>query len=453
MPSVFKLEIPKFVTFIIQRLHHSGHDAYIVGGAVRDACLRRPISDWDVATSALPEEIKSIFSDIRFFYLKHGTVTLIDSGKRFEVTSFRGIKDLLEDDLARRDFTINAMAYDLDKAQFRDPSGGLSDLKQKEIRAVGDPAARFQEDPLRLVRAVTLASELGFRIVPDTLDSVTKLAPLLRYVAPERIRGELMRILVSTKPSTGFKLMVRTNLLKQVIPELLDGYLKRQNAHHRHTIFRHIMETVDGVRPDPVLRLTALFHDIAKPRVRDKADGKWRFFGHETMGATLAGEIMDRLRFRKDMTRMVTNLVRNHMINYDRGWSDAAVRRLIRGVGVYQITDLLMFRRADLLAHGLPSDEAADPLALLKELQERVREQLRGSVPTKTSDLPINGFKVMEILGLPSGPEIGEVLNNLMEKVTDRPELNDEKRLIELLRQMKRHRPPVDPHGQAHESA
>ena len=430
---MIKLQIPEFISFILNRLKQDGHQAFIVGGAVRDACLQRPITDWDVATSAQPEQIKTLFCNLRLFALKHGTVTLVDSGRHFEVTTFKGRENSLQDDLAHRDFTINAMAFDPEKTELLDPFAGHRDIGRRIIRAVGSPETRFHEDPLRLLRAVRIFAELGFRIEDETLISLIRMASLIQDVAQERIREELMKILMSPKPSAGFNLMVRTPLLKHLIPELLEGYRKQQNAYHRYTIFKHVMETIDIVEPTPILRLTALLHDIAKPRVRKKVDGQWRFHGHEAASAILAEEVMERLKFSRDMAGKTANLIRHHFIRYDSGWSDGAVRRFIRRVGLEQVMDLLVFRRADILAHGL-IDQKFD---LLMELEKRVKDQIKGPVATQTQDLALDGTRVMEILGLSPGPKVGEVLNVLMEKVTDHPELNTERRLEDILEQMK----------------
>ena len=227
--------------------------------------------------------------------------------------------------------------------------------------------------------------------------------------------------------------MVRTGLLRQILPELLEGYLKRQNAYYRYTIYRHIMETIDRVDPDPILRLIALLHDIAKPRTRGKIKGEWRFFGHEEASARLAKEIMLRLKFGNDMIGKVTNLIAHHMVGYDPVWSDGAVRRLIRRVGPENIGRLLSFRRADLLAHGLKDQK----LKLLSELEKRVEGLRERPLVERTCDLAIDGYEVMEVLGLNPGPEVGEALEVLMEKVTDHPELNTQERLIALLKGMK----------------
>jgi len=430
------MDIPKFVMAIFKRLQASGHQAYIVGGAVRDICLHRPVTDWDVATSAPPAKVRSLFRDIRNFSLRHDTVTLVDAAHLYEVTTYKGSRGFghtIEEDLRHRDFTINSMAYDVGKKTILDPNKGGEDLLQKFVRAVGDPERRFREDPLRLLRAVRLAAELRFRIEQKTLETISMMADQLINVAHERIREELMKILMSPRPSHGFNLMKRTGLLRQILPELLEGYLKRQNAYHRYTIYKHIMETVDRVAPDPILRLIALLHDIAKPRTREKVKGEWRFFGHEEASARLAKEIMLRLKFGNDMIGEVTNLIAHHMVGYDPVWSDGAVRRLIRRVGPENMDHLLSFRRADLLAHGLKDQK----LKLLSGLEKRVDGLSEKPFVMKARDLAIDGHEVMEVLGLRPGSEVGKALGVLMEKVTDHPELNTQESLIAILQGMK----------------
>ena len=423
-------DIPGFVRLIVERLKAAGHEAYVVGGAVRDVFLNRPVKDWDVVTSALAGTIKSIFQDQRQFALRHDTVTLIYSNAQFEVTPFRGAENDLFGDLSRRDFTIDAMAFELDESKVIDPFHGESDIRRRVLRGVGNPRDRFQEDPLRLLRCIRLAAELRFRIDTETRTALSETAPLLSSVAPERTRDELMKILMTPRPSRSFYLMARTGILESFLPELIQGYLKRQNHYHRYTIFRHILETVDHVEQDPVLRLAALLHDIAKPRTRIKKGGEWRFYGHEEEGALLAEQILTRLRLSKEVTRRATHLIRHHMIGYDSAWSDAAIRRLMRRVGTENIHDLLALRRADLLAHGLTKQD----LVLTDELEQRVAEQIRRKVPTGRSDLAVDGNMVMEITGLSAGPAVGRVLRELNEKVLDHPELNNREDLTAILK-------------------
>ncbi len=428
------MEFPHILLIILDRLHRSGFEAYVVGGAIRDTCLGREPMDWDVATSAPFEAIKQIFHDMRFFTLKHGTVTIVDDGYHFEVTPFRGPQNVpktIINDLRRRDFTIDAMAYDATREEILDPLEGRADISRKTVRAVGDPAERFREDPLRLLRAVRLATENNFQIEPNTMTAISLMAEQVSSVAQERIRDELMYILMSRRPSKGFNLMLRTGLIRWVVPELMEGHLKKQHTRHSYTIYKHILETIDRVGPDPVLRLCALLHDIAKPRVRKKINGEFRFIGHEKASAELAKEILRRLRFSNGMIGQVINLISHHPVPYHSNWSDGAVRRLIRRVGLENMEALISFRSADLLAHGR-GDEGQP---LLTELKERVKKITEGPFPRMTRDLAIDGHRVMATLGLRTGPEVGRVLDVLMEKVTDQPELNTEEGLVNLLKQ------------------
>jgi poly(A) polymerase/tRNA nucleotidyltransferase (CCA-adding enzyme) len=325
------------------------------------------------------------------------------------------------------------MAFDTRRKRILDPHGGRKDIRRRLIRAVGDPEERFREDPIRLLRAVRLSVALGFTIEQNTLDTLSSMAGMAASVARERIRDELMKILLCPRPSLGFDLMRKTGLLEEFLPELMEGYRKRQNRYHRYTIYRHIMETVDGVEPDPVLRLTALLHDIAKPRVRRKKKGVWRFTGHEEASAKLAGEIMARLKFSKAMIKKIVNLIEHHMIWYRPEWRDGAVRRLIRRVGDDNIGRLIAFRRADLIAHGITDHK----IGRLSDLEKRVGDLHKDPSVRGTVDLAIDGRRIMALQGLPPGPEVGKRLKRLMERVTDHPELNTEEGLIALLKKLK----------------
>lgn len=432
-----KPKIPEFVLTILNRLKNSGHEAFIVGGAVRDMIMSRPVMDWDITTSAAPEKIVTIFQDTRHFALKHDTVTLVADGKLYEVTPFRTASEYgtsLEEDLGYRDFTVNAMAYEPEKAVTIDPYGGRKDIERKLVRAVDNPRERFLEDPLRLLRAVRVAVDLRFKIEDGTRAVVTEMADQIAGVAKERVRDELMKILMCPRPSMGFNLMKRVALLDFFLPELLEGYGGKQNPqYHRYTIFKHVMETVDRVEADPVMRLTALLHDIAKPRVREKIAGKFRFYGHEEASADLAAEIMGRLKFSNDMVGQVSHLIRHHMIGYDSKWGDSAVRRLIRRVGPEDMDRFLAFRRADLLAHGIEDIQ----MHLLTELEARVRKMIDKPLAVTPEDLAVNGNTVMEVLNLSPGPRIGKILEQLTEKVIDHPNWNTREKLLALLAEMK----------------
>jgi len=436
-------KIPSPVIRVVKILRQRGHNAYIVGGALRDLLLGIDAVDWDVATSAHFSETTKIFSGYRHFILKDQILTLLQEGSRIEITSFRGPDrhDLIQD-LARRDFTINAIAYEILEQTLIDPFQGQKDLSNKIIRAVGNPQDRFKEDPLRMLRGIRLACELSspgvkgfYKIAPDTLRAIDQLKGLIGQVAPERIREELMRILLSWKPSYGFGLMRKTGLLAILFPELMEGYRKRQNRFHRYTIFRHVMETVDNIRAEPLLRLAALLHDVGKPRCRKKEKGQWRFIGHERLGAQMARSIMDGFRFSKTLTDKVVTLVGHHEILYRPDWSDAAVRRLIRKVGPELIGHLVELRRADLKAHGDVGGKITEPI---DELARRIDCVLRSDeLVLGPSQLAIDGTVVMEALGIPPSPLVGKILKKLVEMVTDNPALNNRGDLLNLLKGMK----------------
>ena len=426
--------IPQSVRFLIGRLERANHRAYVVGGAVRDICLKRPVTDWDLATSASVAALPEIFRDTSHYTPGRGTVTVVMEGQPYEITTFRGAAKTLFSDLSERDLTVNAMALDPSTGEILDPHNGRRDLKKRILRAVLDPGDRFREDPLRLLRTVRLAAQLNFRIHPETRKAISALAPLLITAAPERIREELMKILMVPRPSKGFNTLITLGLLKEFLPELLEGRLMRQNRYHRFTVLKHVLVTVDNVKATPLLRLTALLHDVAKPRVRIKEDGTWRFNGHEKASARLAEKIMQRMKFSNQMIGDVTHLIENHLIGYNPKWTDAAVRRLIKRVGPDHMADLMTFRRADILAHGKQNSNQD----LLLELDQRIQRQLASAPPIQLSDLAVDGHTVMSVTGLSPGPAVGKILNRLGHKVLERPRWNRKEKLLEILKNMKK---------------
>lgn len=442
--SVERLEkaLPPFVRGVLERLGRAGHKAFVVGGAVRDAWLGRGIQDWDVATDAGAERIQELFSHVRSFRLSHETVTLVFNGVLYEVTPFRGGRKApgtLEEDLSHRDFTLDAMAYDPWLRIVLDPHQGGKDMAARIIRAVGRPEDRFREDPLRMLRAARLAATLAFRIEPESLRAMKTLADGIAGVAVERVRDELTKLLLADRPSAGLRILHRSGLMERILPELVEGHLKRQNEYHRHTILKHVMETVDRVESTTILRWTALLHDVAKPRLRTKVEGRWRFTGHEEAGAELAGLILKRLRMDHALIDRVTHLIRHHVIGYGPEWSDAAVRRLIRRVGRSHIRELLAFRKADIRAHGQPDSQGG----LLDELERRVEEAMSQPLVTRIRDLALNGRDVMEIAGLQPGPEVGRILEMLCDRAAAEPSLNTRKGLAALVQaESKRTTPP-----------
>jgi poly(A) polymerase/tRNA nucleotidyltransferase (CCA-adding enzyme) len=428
--AIDKDKIPAVVSGITTKLLANGYQAFLVGGAIRDFLLGVQAKDWDVATNATPEEIRRLFSTTRSFHLKHGTITLVAGGKHIEVTTFRAPAGGIEEDLAHRDFTINAVAYDLMGERIIDPFGGMKDIRRKVVRAVLDPIGRFREDPLRMMRAIRFSQELGYSLDPQTLGAITAFSHALSGVAAERIRDELIRVLMVTRPSVGFNLMRKTGILRVILPELMEGYRKRQNNFHRYTIYRHIMETLDAIESEPALRLAALFHDIAKPRVRKEVEGRWRFFSHAAASAELAGQIMMRLRFSNTLTARVSVVVARHMFDYRTELSDKAIRRFIIRVGAEHVDDLIRLRKADDRAHGWGQDHGDR----IEEFSRRVHVQMRSSPPLRISDLPLTGHDVMAITGIPPGPQVGQILNQLLEAVIEHPEYNQRETLIQMVK-------------------
>jgi tRNA nucleotidyltransferase (CCA-adding enzyme) len=429
-------KIPDIVLMISGRLIESGYQAFVVGGAIRDSLLSFQVRDWDVATDATPDTIHDLFSEMTRFDLKHGTVTLVSKGRHFEVTTFRGAGRFslhIEEDLAHRDLTFNAMAYDISNKRIIDPFEGQRDLERKVVRAVLNPSERFHEDPLRMMRVIRFSLELGYAIEPETLMAIKPMAEAIDIIAKERVRDELLKILLARRPSAGFHLMRKSGLLKRILPELVEGYRKQQNNYHKYTIYRHTMETVDSIKSDPFLRLSALFHDIAKPQVRKKVNGRWRFFDHAPASAELTKEIMIRLKFSNERITRVTHLIAHHMFDYKQAVSDKAVRRFIKRIGADNVDDLIALRKADDLAHGWGRDFEKD----IEKFKNRIDSQIKKSYPFTISDVAVNGHDVMNILGLQPGQKVGQILNQLLEMVIERPDYNQKHKLIKILQDMK----------------
>jgi tRNA nucleotidyltransferase (CCA-adding enzyme) len=454
-------QVPPDVLKVCQRLHAAGHEAHLVGGGVRDMLLGRVPADFDVATDAVPEAVLELFGN-RFAVptgLKHGTVTVLTDTappRHVEVTTFRGEGEYLDgrrpssvtyvkslkDDLARRDFTMNAVAYDPLADAITDPFDGRRDLSQGLIRAVGDPIARFREDGLRPMRAVRQAAQLAFDIDPPTKASIEPTLDVVRKVSAERLRDELLKLLAAPQPSRGLTLMRDTGLLGVVIPELLEGVGCTQNRFHKHDVFDHTLHVVDDTRGDAILRLGALLHDVGKPRARqprEGAPGEYSFFQHEYVGAEMADEICRRLKLANAERERVVGIVKNHMFFYQPDWTDGTVRRFVRRVGGHDaLDDLFALRAGDVTGRGF----GEDPEKELGELRSRVASVAAEDAALKVGDLAINGADVMRVAGIPPGRIIGQVLEKLLERVIDDPALNEKEKLEalvpEILRELKK---------------
>ncbi len=431
-----ELRVPSDVVEVIERLKADGFEAYVVGGCVRDALLHVEPNDWDVATNALPPEIQKLFR--RSLYTnRFGTVIVQTPKREVEVTTYRVESDYsdhrhpdavafthsLYEDLARRDFTINAMAWD---GRLVDPFGGARDLGGGLVRAVRDPAERFREDGLRMLRAVRFASTLGFGIEESTAVAIRSNAELLRAVSGERVQEELKKVLAVPKPSGAFQLMAGLGLAAVIFPELEAGKRIPQEKAAAQDVFEHSLATLDATpQDDLVLRLAGLLHDIGKPDTHQ--DG--HFYQHEYVGEAKARAILRRWKFPNHVVTAVAHLVRNHMFWYQDEWTDAAVRRFIRKVGLENIQTLFALRRADNIGSG-----ARQPrMVKLEQLWRRVEQEIARRSAFSLRDLKVNGNDVMNELQIPPGPTVGRALDWLFERVLDDPGLNEPGRLLGLI--------------------
>jgi tRNA nucleotidyltransferase (CCA-adding enzyme) len=449
--------IPADVLAVCRCLRGAGHEAHLVGGGVRDMLLGRAPADYDVATDAVPETVIDLFGKTfaKPTGLKHGTVTVVTDTKpprHVEVTTFRGEGEYLDgrrpssvtyvkslaDDLGRRDFTMNAVAYDPIADVVTDPFDGRGDLSRGIIRAVGDPVTRFREDGLRPMRAVRQAAQLVFDIDPPTKAAIEPTLDVFRKVSAERIRDELLKMLAAPQPSRGLRLMRETGLLGEVLPELLEGVDCVQNRFHKHDVFNHTLHVVDQTEGDPIRRLGALLHDVGKPRARqprEGAPGEFSFFQHEYVGADMADAICRRLKLANAERERVVGIVRNHMFFYSPEWTDGTVRRFVRRVGGHEaLDDLFALRAGDVVGRGF----GEDPETELGELRNRVAAVAAADAALKVTDLKIGGADVMRILGVPPGPVIGEVLEKLLERVIDDQSLNTPETLEALVPEIAR---------------
>jgi len=462
-----KFGIPKEVLEVAQKLEEAGFEAYLVGGCVRDILLNREPKDWDIATNAKPEEIQKLFSSFAgatedklatVYDNEFGTVgikTGSDDPKLriVEVTTYRiegkytdkrhpdeiKFAKNIEDDLSRRDFTINAMALEirnwkLEISKIADPFDGQKDLKNKTIRTVGDSDDRFNEDALRLMRAVRFAAELRFAIEEETFDAVKKNAGLLEMIAKERIRDEFEKMIMAKDAADGIELLESAGLLKYIIPELREGINIKQNLHHIYTVWEHALKTLDyAAKKDYSLevRLASLFHDIGKPKSKRGEGPDSTFYGHEVVSAKMAVKILDRLRFSKALIEKVAHLVRYHMFYYNVGdVTEAGVRRFLARVGPENVDDLIKVREADRIGSGVPK---AVPYKLrhLLFMIEKVKKD-----PILPKMLKLNGNELMELLKIQPGPKVGFILSILLEDVLDDPKRNEKeylsKRAVEI---------------------
>ncbi|HEX3343878.1 MAG TPA: HD domain-containing protein, partial [Polyangiaceae bacterium] len=380
--------------------------------------------------------------------LEHGTVTVVKEGHHYEVTTLRGegtysdgrrpdwveFVDDITRDLARRDFTVNAIALDPLDGKLIDPFDGRGDLQRGLLRAVGDPRARFSEDGLRVLRAARFVATLELSLDPATEAAIAPTLDTYRKVAAERVRDEWLKTMKAARPSRAFDVMLRTGMLAVTCPEMVEGVGMEQNKWHAYDVWRHGMECMDACDADPVLRIAAMLHDVGKPRTRawSEKTEDYTFYDHDRVGAEVAAPIVERLRFSNEERERIVALVRFHLFHYSDEWSDAAVRRWIRRVGADRLSDLYVLNQADVRAKG--RDFAPD-LAALAALQAHVARVLAEGAALSTRDLKVNGRDLMNELGVKPGRIIGEIFESLLDAVTTDPTLNDRDRLIERARE------------------
>ncbi len=445
-------KIPPYVFWILKQFKKNQHEAFIVGGCVRDLFLEREAKDWDITTNALPEKIISIFENegMKVVYKNHfGTVTVIDTSKKedelrsVEITPFRiegkyqdarhpekiQFSQSIHEDLKRRDFTINAIAYDPIQDIFVDDYSGIEDIKKGIIRTVGKAKDRFGEDALRMMRAVRFASQLGFFIEEKTMGGIKENAALLKKISKERIRDEFTKIVDAPYAKDGIESLKNLSLLDQFIPELLENVGIEQGGSHKFDVWNHLLYSLEHAskKDYPLhVKFAALFHDIGKARTRKKGEKKeWTFYGHEQIGAQMTKKILERLRFPKDFSKKVVTLVRYHMFFSDPDTITlSAVRRIIQNVGKELIWDLIKLRISDRVGMGRPKEEPYR----LRKYEAMIEEALHDPISVKM--LHIDGNILMNKLNIQAGPKIGWILYTLLEEVLENPKKNEKSYLL-----------------------
>ena len=440
MGKIVRIALPEKVKYIIGTMAEAGYEAYAVGGCVRDCILGRTPDDWDITTSASPYQVKALFPHTIDTGIRHGTVTVMVGREGFEVTTYR-IDGVYEDgrhprggaftaslgeDLKRRDFTINAMAYN-GQAGLVDLFGGMEDMERKVIRCVGNPAERFGEDALRMMRAVRFSAQLGYRIEEETAAAIKKLSPNLVLVSAERIQAELVKLATSPHPGN-LRLAYETGITKVILPEF-DACMEtgQKNIHHCYSVGEHILESMEAVRADKVLRLAMLFHDMGKPAAFTVDDGGvGHFHGHPEVSRELAEKILKRLRFDNHTIHMVTELVKYHDYNVEPQMG--SVRRAIMKMGEDIFLPLLEVKRADLAAQSsYMREEKEARLEALYQVygQVKAREQC-----VSLKDLAVTGKDLIKETGMEPGPEMGAMLRRLLDMVVEEPSLNERETLL-----------------------
>ncbi len=441
-----KIHLPENVNTIICQLEAAGYEAYVVGGCVRDSLLGRKPDDWDITTSATPEQVKRVFRRTIDTGIQHGTVTVMIAGEGYEVTTYRIDGEYedsrhpkaviftanLTEDLKRRDFTINAMAYN-ERSGLVDAFGGMEDLHSGIVRCVGSPKERFGEDALRMMRAVRFSAQLGFTIEQQTQQAIASLASMLVHISAERIQTELVKLLLSPHPEQ-IRLAYQLGITKIIMPELDAAFATTQNnPHHIYTVGEHIIYCLEQVGADKALRIAALLHDIGKPAAKTTDEqGIDHFYQHEEIGMQMAEQILKRLKFDNDTLNKVKRYIQFH--DYDCEPTPRAVRRAIHKIGEAYFAQVLELKRADTLAQSLYQRE--EKLARISQVEEIYQEILEQNQCVSLKTMQISGDDLLAI-GIPAGRQIGRILQALLEDVLENPEHNNYPYLLEAAKQQK----------------
>ncbi len=430
-----RINLPDEVKDFIKTFQKAGYQCLAVGGSVRDLLLGRPTKTWDFTTSATPEEIQKLFPD-SFYNNNFGTVGVKVEGDIYEVTPFRkegqysdarhpdfiAWAKTIEEDLARRDFTINAIAFSDD---ILDPYNGQDDLKNKLVRGVGNPNDRFQEDALRMMRAIRIATQLGFIIEAKTFAAIKANAASITLVSSERLRDELVKILSCQFPADGIRLLQNAGLLEFILPELVKGVgVSQEGTHHLDDVFEHSLKSLQHCQNKSwVVRLATLLHDVGKPVTYKEQKGRATFYNHEVVGAHIGKAIADRLHFKKEDRDKLYLLIRWHMFSVSEFITDAAIRRFIHRVGKENTEEMLDLRTADRLGSGTPPTSWRH-----EEFKKRILAVQR-HIPSVT-DLKVNGNDVMKVLNIKPGPKVGQILSKLFGEISEDPTKNEREYLL-----------------------
>lgn len=429
-----KGKIAQDAIYIYNSIVSNGFQVFLVGGSVRDIILSKAVKDYDFATSARTDDLLKIFPSAIRFGEKFGTILVIKNGFNFEITTFRKEEkysdkrhpdviefiDNIDEDLKRRDFTINALAYDFENDRIIDKFGGLEDIRKKIVKCVGNPDDRFMEDALRLMRAVRFALNFGFDIEENTKNSIKKLAFMINDISKERLRDEFLKIIDMPKPSLGIEMLRHLGLLQYIIPELLVCVDVEQNKFHSLDVYKHILLSLDNA--DKSIRIAALLHDIAKPQTKNGE----HFYNHENIGACMAEEILARLKFPKSEISKISKLISLHLFHYTPDWTDAAIRRFLIKVGDDDTLEKLFLLRI--------ADEKGNPISKyqfsnLDALKARIEKVKNENDALSLKDLKVNGDDLLN-LGFSRGKEIGDILSKMLDLVIDNPKLNNRKYLL-----------------------